>query len=580
MRNCSFSLRSAGKLLALVVVVWIILILYISQPLLRHSDHDYEQDKTELILARLSRATSELEILRTQNQELKSIVQNYVSSSTLSKNSDNNDNFHHASSIIGGGLHRFNGPDKQYELTRRRLGFNLNELRFFLRNSLSLNSTVVNFINQHYANYLYDLDKIAERDLLWRKNEFQALSNTVIHVMERLQNPVDCENANKLLCKLNKGCGFGCQIHHVAYCFMMAMASNRTLILDAQNWRYVPSVKSANAGWNLVFKPLSNSCTLNGSYIPKHWSHNSKAKVVNLPIIDALRPRPDYLPLAIPEEISQKLITLHGTPSAWFIGHIVHYIMRPSAEMESFLAKARENFRFRTPIVGVHVRRTDKVGTEAAFHPLSEYMKYVEEYFDSMEIARKRAEKTDPLERIVYLATDETSIWRDEIKPYEQKGYIFIGDSQIAQTAGLGQRYSIDSLKNVILDIKLLSECDFLVCTFSSQVCRVAYELMQTREFDGQGKPRFDWSDSFVSLDDIYYFGGQNAHNQIAILDHAGTAEEIDLKAGDLVGIAGNHWNGYSKGTNKRNKKTGLYPGFKTVEKVDVAKFDAFEGFQ
>ena len=116
-------------------------------------------------------------------------------------------------------------------------------------------------------------------------------------------------------------------------------------------------------------------------------------KVVNLPIIDALRPRPDYLPLSIPEEISQRLITLHGTPSAWFIGRIVHYIMRPSPEMESFITKARAKFRFRTPIVGVHVRRTDKVGTEASFHPLSEYMRYVEEYFDGMEIARQRARK-------------------------------------------------------------------------------------------------------------------------------------------------------------------------------------------
>jgi len=42
-------------------------------------------------------------------------------------------------------------------------------------------------------------------------------------------------------------------------------------------------------------------------------------------------------------------------------------------------------------------------------------------------------------------------------------------------------------------------------------------------------------------------------------------------------GIAGNHWNGYSKGSNKRSGKTGLYPGFKTVEKVETAKFDAFK---
>ena len=50
-----------------------------------------------------------------------------------------------------------------------------------------------------------------------------------------------------------------------------------------------------------------------------------------------------------------------------------------------------------------------------------------------------------------------------------------------ANTASIGRRYSFDSLKNIILDVWLLSETDYLVCTFSSQVCRLAYELMQSR---------------------------------------------------------------------------------------------------
>lgn len=41
----------------------------------------------------------------------------------------------------------------------------------------------------------------------------------------------------------------------------------------------------------------------------------------------------------------------------------------------------------------------------------------------------------------------------------------------------------------------------------------MAYEMMQTN--------RLDASDSYYSLDDIYYFGGQNAHNRRAIMDHA-----------------------------------------------------------
>ena len=58
----------------------------------------------------------------------------------------------------------------------------------------------------------------------------------------------------------------------------------------------------------------------------------------------------------------------------------------------------------------------------------------------------------------------------------------------------------------------MLSRTDFLVCTFSSQVCRVAYEIMQYL------KP--DASDNFKSLDDIWYFGGQDEHQQVAVMDH------------------------------------------------------------
>ena len=86
---------------------------------------------------------------------------------------------------------------------------------------------------------------------------------------------------------------------------------------------------------------------------------------------------------------------------------------------------------------------------------------------------------------------------------------------------------------------------------------------MQTRHPDASAK--------FRSLDDIYYYGGQNHHNQIASASHkAQRSEEIDLRAGDLVGVAGNHWDGYSLGTNKRTGRRGLYPSFKVYDHVDV----------
>ncbi len=81
-----------------------------------------------------------------------------------------------------------------------------------------------------------------------------------------LQNPQDCSKARKLVCNINKGCGYGCQLHHVVYCFMIAYGTQRTLILESQNWRY------ATGGWETVFKPVSDSCTDRTGASTGHWS--------------------------------------------------------------------------------------------------------------------------------------------------------------------------------------------------------------------------------------------------------------------------------------------------------------------
>lgn len=115
----------------------------------------------------------------------------------------------------------------------------------------------------------------------------------------------------------------------------------------------------------------------------------------------------------------------------------------------------------------------------------------------------------------------------------------------------------------------LLYLTEFLFCLSYLQVCRLAYEIMQTYHADA--------STYFHSLDDIFYFGGQNDHNQIAIYNHTGrTSGEISLQKGDVVGIAGNHWDGFSKGINRRTKKSGLYPSYKTIEKIELVDFPSY----
>jgi glycoprotein 6-alpha-L-fucosyltransferase len=88
----------------------------------------------------------------------------------------------------------------------------------------------------------------------WRKREAIQLTNKVQKDFESLQNPKNCDDQRKIICDLNKACGFGCQVHHVMFCFITSYFNNRTMILESGNWRY------NSRGFEAYFKPLSETC--------------------------------------------------------------------------------------------------------------------------------------------------------------------------------------------------------------------------------------------------------------------------------------------------------------------------------
>jgi glycoprotein 6-alpha-L-fucosyltransferase len=45
---------------------------------------------------------------------------------------------------------------------------------------------------------------------------------------------------------------------------------------------------------------------------------------------------------------------------------------------------------------------------------------------------------------------------------------------------------------------------------------------------------------------------------------------------GDVIGVAGNHWNGYNKGRNHRSNQIGLYPEYKTDEEIKIVDFPTY----
>ena len=90
-----------------------------------------------------------------------------------------------------------------------------------------------------------------------------------------------------------------------------------------------------------------------------------------------------------------------------------------------------------------------------------------------------------------------------------------------------------------------------------------------------------DASNKYYSLDDVYYFGGQQGHDVVAIQDHEPPRDtykkdEISFKVGDRLVLAGNEKDGYSVGRHTSTRQSGQYPSYKVEEHVYVADFPTY----
>uniref|UniRef100_A0A915PI45 Alpha-(1,6)-fucosyltransferase n=1 Tax=Setaria digitata TaxID=48799 RepID=A0A915PI45_9BILA len=569
-------LCSMHSILVIAIIIWTTVFAYLSISLYNLQSKGKDVNEKQALISNYEQALLDLAGLKDENEKLRGLLneEKMLKSQERNISANKSSKFKKWQRWIA---EEKNKPSNiplvqdrfstEHEMARRQLHTSIWELYYYLSNQLELASNISAFKN-HARNQMLSLlgQSAAFRNTdsaeSWRANALANISAIFQNHFYKMQNPDDCKAARILTCDLNKQCGFGCQLHHVTYCFIVAYGSNRTLVLrdDGRTWNYAPD------GWNSAFLPITK-CSFSEIFKPNEnadsWStdkHYRNKRILNLPIVDSLSYRPPYLPLAIPQSYSGELLKLHSNPPVFFISQFIRYLMRPSAVFAEKIDDAARKVPYdKGPIVGLQIRRTDKIHTEASFHDLDEYMKWTEDWFQIEEYRIGSFVK-----RRIYIATDDPKVFNEAATKYPN--YEIYGDVKISSIAQVQSRYTMESLIGVVVDIELLSRCTFLVCTFSSQVCRMGYELMQIHFGDA--------GDRFHSLDDIYYFGGQQAHEQVVVEPYvAENDDEIDLKTGDVIGIAGNHWNGFSKGTNRRTGQNGLYPSYKTREKYIILDF-------
>lgn len=243
------------------------------------------------------------------------------------------------------------------ENTKRRIEYEVKELWYYASAQLtkhikksdsSTSKGLTNVLSNiellhHYLTN--DLEKLKYLKREWQEQEHSQLSNLVQQRIHKLQNPKDCASAKKLICQLNKSCGYGCQAHHVLYCFIIAFGLQRTMIIDSTGWRY------SSKGWNGVFLPISKTC-LHVTGPLKDWRESNTHQNIILPIVDSLYPRPPYMPQAVPQDLSTRLSTLHGHPFVWWIGQFAKYLFQYDPEVQKEIDAKKVKLGFQHPIVG------------------------------------------------------------------------------------------------------------------------------------------------------------------------------------------------------------------------------------
>ncbi|XP_054165843.1 alpha-(1,6)-fucosyltransferase-like [Oppia nitens] len=375
--------------------------------------------------------------------------------------------------------------DKHMANNDRELEFNKSDPKLKLNQS--------RYVRDLLNNLWVDLKIITKRDTKWRQQKFDTFKQTIDQMIDNLQNPINCKTTKKLVLHLHlKKGGFGYRLHLIAHSLVLAIALNRTLIFSNK-----PHIRENHYIFQKFFEPLSKTCLTADGYNSTVWS-NDKPDIHSYQVIHIGINEKTIWPSAIPTNILPILEILSETPLLLYVGQIVKYITRPNSKLWQLLDEFKKKILFNKPMVGIHVRRTDKLINDAIYHSLDQYMSYVDAFYDTIDLMNARnSVNTTAVQRVVYLTTDDPNVWINEIKSYIQKGYVFKGSFNHTIIANnITKRTDIMPTLDLLLDVFILSECDYIVCTMSSNVCRLAVELMKSHDINSD----------YQSLDTNYYF--------------------------------------------------------------------------
>lgn len=266
----------------------------------------------------------------------------------------------------------------------------------------------------------------------------------------------------------------------------------------------------------------------------------------------------------IPVDLANRIQMFSDNPLAWWYGQMLNFTIRYSKKVQNHLKSILKDLEFQHLIAGIHIRRTDKIDKNIKPHSLDEYMGHVDDYFSIQELIGSTQNRS------ILLVTDDPTIIYEIQKKYPN--YRIISNLNAAKIASdLNSRWTKEGLLGIITDIYLLSLCDFIVCTYSSNICRLMSEYKQLKFPETTQK--------VVSLDRVYFTNDLNERTGVAIQNHIPrAANEMAAQKSDKLTIhLDQNLKGFYYATNLKTLQTGYLPAYKVdliVETIDSSKLD------
>ena len=319
-------------------------------------------------------------------------------------------------------------------------------------------------------------------------HEYCDVRREILDLFTKAQQVETCPESqyHAIIYDLHYVSGLGHHLHQLGHGMTYSMMYQRPLIIFDPNWGYAGPMCKKLPKFTCFFQPLGR-CTyksLEDKLLRKFPTPGSGGTRV---MYNRFRSaKNDSSPMWISSELSERWVphglanrirSFHNRPYIAVKSILIQHIFRVSEEVKTFLEMdVYPRIDLQRPMVGLHIRRTDKLHAEASLHHVWEYFEHVDRFFE-----RNPPKSGKPS---VFIATDEPRAVKEAKSTWGSRyNIVNLDDASIVANSRHGILTKVQDRGTMltIADILLLANCDFLVGTFSSQISRLAFELMIAR---------------------------------------------------------------------------------------------------